>query len=57
MVQIEDASFTNARNYNMNNASSSNGLMTSILVIMGGGLEHLGAQHLEGEEQVGCYLF
>jgi hypothetical protein len=26
-------------------------------VIMGSGLEHLGAQHLEEEVQVGCYLF
>jgi hypothetical protein len=42
----------------MNVATFSNGQMKPILVMMGGGLEqHLGAQHLEGEVQVGCYLF
>jgi hypothetical protein len=47
-----------APNHNMNVAISSNGLMTQILaVMMGGGLEHLGAQHLEGEVQVGYFLF
>jgi hypothetical protein len=57
MVQIKDASFMHAPNHNMNVVTSSNGQMTPILVMMGGGLEHLGAQHLEGEVQVGCYLF
>jgi len=42
-----------APNSNMNVATSSNGQMTSILVTMGGGLEHLVAQHLKGEVQVG----
>jgi len=41
----------------MNVATSSNGQMTSILVMMGGGPEQLGAQHLEEEVEVGCYLF
>lgn len=42
---------------NKNVATSSNGRMTLTLVMMGGGLEHPGAQHLEGEVEVGCYLF
>jgi len=46
-----------APNRNTSVATSSNGQMTSILVMMGLWLEHLGAQHLEGEVQVGCYLF
>jgi hypothetical protein len=57
MVQIRAASFMHASNHNMNVAASSSGLMTPNLVMMGGGLEHLGAQHLEGGVQVGYYLF
>jgi hypothetical protein len=47
-----------AANRKMNVATFSNGQMTPILVTMGGGVErHLGAQHLEGGVQVGCWLF
>jgi len=46
-----------APNHIKNVATSSNGQMTLTLVMMGGGLEHPGAQHLEVEVEVGCYLF
>jgi hypothetical protein len=48
IMKIEDANFMHAANHNRKNAVFSNGQMSSILVMIRGGLENLGAQHLEG---------